>query len=168
MLDQGLGDGTGSRLGDVAQVEPSRPRRPSGVTHLAWLLLLVAGWNLARFGQSLVQWSVLSELLPFSPYYPAISGAVWGVSGLVLSWGIWRGLPWVRRLYWLYLGAYTLYFWIDRIVLAGYPGRNQNWPFLASVNLLVWAYSLWIMSRKKTRTFFGEVHEREPKNSTIA
>src|SRR4030042_2874061 len=112
MPDQALVNGPRDSLSDVGRGEPHRrPRRPAGVTMLAWLLLLATGWSLARFVQSLVQWDVLSELLPFSPYYPAISGAVWGIGGVALSWGMWRGLPWVRRLYWLYLGAYTLYFW---------------------------------------------------------
>ena len=168
MPDQAPGDGSGDRLSDASRVESPRPSRPYGVTLLAWLLLLAAGWNLARFGQSLVQWDVLDELLPFSPLYPAISGAVFGVGGLVLSWGIWRGLSWAWRLYWLYLGAYTFYYWIDRVVLAGHAGRNQNWPFIAGVNLLVCVYSLWILSRKKTMAFFGVTNERETKNSKAA
>lgn len=167
MADEAYNKKSGSPLPSDKGGEAIRPHRPRSVTILACLLFLAALWNMARLAQTLAQWDILNELLPFSPLYPAASGAVWGLSGLALSWGFWRGQRWAWRLYWFFLGAYTVYFWSDRFFLAGYVERYRNWPFLLSLNLLLFVYNLWALSRQKTRTFFGVTDERESKDPTI-
>jgi hypothetical protein len=70
--------------------------RPLSVTLLACAVLIVAAFNLARFFQAVWQWSFLVQVLPFSPVYLAMSGLVWGIAGVALGFGMWRGCRWAR------------------------------------------------------------------------
>ena len=145
-----------------------KTRRPSGVTLLAGLVLIVAVVYLIRFALAIINWELLTELLPISPAYLAVSGLVWGVALPPLAWGLWRGQRWARRWTMIALLVFSLYYWCDRLLMPGYPGRNVNWLFSAGVNLLLLAWSWWILSRPKARAFFGELYERGPENPRVA
>ena len=145
-----------------------KPRRPASVTLLAGLVLMVAMVYLTRLFQAILEWELLSDLLPISPAYLAVSGLVWGVVFTCLAWGTWRGRIWALRWSWWALLAFSLYYWLDRLFMASYPGRNTNWPFSLGANLLVLAWSRWVLSRPKTRSFFGERYERGSENPRIA
>jgi hypothetical protein len=145
-----------------------KPRRPLGVTLLVLVVLTVAGVNLARFAMAVQEWQFLVEWLPISPAYLTASGLIWGVLGLLLAWSLWRGwprAPWAAAAYFL---AYSAYFWIDRLFLPGYPEKNANWPFAASFNLFVLAWTAWVLTRAKAKRFFGEQHEQESQDTTSA
>ena len=133
-----------------------RPKRPFGVTLLAWAVIILAVLNLIRMEQTLVQWQFLAGLLPVSPVYLALSGLVWGLAGLPLAWGIWRGKSWAPA--WTVAGilAYSLYFWLDRLLLEGYPGRNIDWMFWAAANVIFFIYSLVVLRSKRARLFFNK------------
>ena len=121
--------------------------------------------NLLRLGLSLYNWEVLAGLFsstssqPWLPVYLAISGLVWGSLGLPLTLGLWKGKSRTPYLYLAALVAYSLYYWLDRMFLAGYPQRNYNWPFALTVNLLILLYSLWTFTRPRIRLFFGVRYE---------
>ena len=68
-----------------------------------------------------------------SPPYLAASGLVWGVAGLVLAWGLWRGYTLAWRFTLIFAGAYTLYYWIDRLWVSN-SGIPANLPFSAGLN----------------------------------
>lgn len=136
-----------------------RPARPRGVTILALGVLIIAGINLLKLRQALVDWDFLRELLPISPLYLALNGLVWGFLGLALTWGLWRGQGWAPGLTRLAALLYSLYYWTDRLVLSASPA-NRNWPFMAVVNLSVFIMILWILSRRKTKAYFGVLHDR--------
>ncbi|MBN1145668.1 MAG: hypothetical protein JXA78_00320 [Anaerolineales bacterium] len=139
-------------------------RRPCGVTLLVWLVIIVAAMNLARLALALQNWDFLAGLLPISPLYQVVSGALWSLVSLPLFWGLWRGKKWAP-LYWRWaLLAYSMVYWVDRLLLPSYPGRNINWPFVLGVNLFLLVWSLWVLSRPKARDFFGVMHERKPEN----
>ncbi len=113
-----------------------------------------------RLDQSLVDWRNLEALLPVSPAYLAVTGLVWGVLGLLAAWRLWQGQAWAR---WFGLGfviAFSVYYWIDRLLLPGYPGRNANWMFSAGINLLLVSLSFWILNRPRARNYFEATHER--------
>jgi hypothetical protein len=131
-------------------------------------VLTVAVVYLIRFVLTIVNWDFLAELLPISPAYLAASGLVWGVALPPLAWGLWRGQGWAPRWTLIALLAFSLYYWCDRLLMPGYPSRNINWLFSASLNLLLLAWSGWILSRPKARTFFGDLHERGPENPRVA
>ncbi len=59
--------------------------------------------------------------------------------------------------------AYSLYIWADRLLLSGYPERQDNWPLIAVLNIVILAWSLWVLTRPKAMAYFGEKHEQKPK-----
>lgn len=144
----------------------SKPRRLFSVTLIAWMVFIITIINFLRLGLTLYNWEFLTELLspaatyPLFPIYMAVSGLVWGVVGLPLIWGIWRGKMWAPRLLLATLLFYSIYYWLDRAFLPGYPQRNSNWPFAMGINLLILIWILWVMTRQKVKDFFGEAHER--------
>jgi hypothetical protein len=145
-----------------------RPRRPFGVTLFALLVLTFAALNLLRLVQAIQKWELLAVLLPISPAYFLLSGLIWAIVGFPLTWGIWRGWRLAYHLSPVVLLAYSLYVWADRLLLAGYPERLENWPFVAALNVLALAWSLWVLTRPGARAFFGEKHEPKPEDTTVA
>jgi hypothetical protein len=131
-------------------------------------VLIVAVVYLIRFALALMNWEFLAEILPFSPAYLAVSGLVWGMALPPLAWGLWRGRSWARGGTLIALLVFSFYYWFDRLLMPSYSGRNVNWLFSAGVNLLFLAWSWWILSRPRARTYFGELHEREPENPRVA
>ncbi len=138
----------------------SRARRPFLVTLLAFLVLSVAVTNLVRLVQAAQQAAFLAQVLLVPPLYLMLSGLIWALCGVVLAAGLWLGKSWARPFFWLFFAAYSLYFWLDRLVLPGYAERNFNWPFLAGLNLALTVVCFLIFSRRSARAFFGEMHER--------
>jgi hypothetical protein len=142
-----------------------KPHRPFGVTLFALLVLIVAGVNFTRLILAVRNWDFLASLLPFSPLYLVITGLIWSAGGLVLTWGLWRGSAWAPRWTMVAMLIYSVYIWYDRLVMPGYQSRNQNWPFVLSVNLLLLLAGFLILTHLKSRLFFGDANDREPKNS---
>jgi hypothetical protein len=149
-------------------MKPSRPRRPLGVTLFALLVLTFAVLNLLRLLQTIQNWDFLADLLNISPAYLLLSGLIWTVVGFPLALGIWRGWRLAYYLSPVILLSYSLYFWADRLLLSGYPERQQNWPFVAALNLIIIVWSLWVLTRPKAMAYFGELHERKPENTPVA
>jgi hypothetical protein len=134
-------------------------RRPTGVTLLAIGVLIFAGINLVRFIGSLQQREFLAGLLPISPFYLSISGLVWLVVGCILAWGLWLGRHWAVRATLVGVLAYSLYYWIDRLLLAAEkPG--YNWLFSVVTNLLLLGIVFWVLNNRKAKIFFGELNDR--------
>jgi hypothetical protein len=140
----------------------AKPHRPLAVTLFALLVLTVAAVNLIRLFLTLRDWEFLSTLLPFSPLYFVITGLFWGALGLGLCWGLWRGLSWAPRWSMAAILLYSAYIWFDRLVMPGYQARTQNWPFVLLLNLLVAGAGFLTLSHIHSRSFFGELHDREP------
>jgi len=133
--------------------------RPLSVTLLAIGVLIFAGINLVRLVVSLQQREFLAGLLPISPYYLSISGLVWLVVGLVIAWSLWTGRRWAAWVAMLGVLAYTIYYWLDRLLLAAdKPG--YNWLFSAVANLLLMGIVYWALNNRKARNFFGELNDR--------
>jgi hypothetical protein len=134
--------------------------RPFSVILLALLALFFSALNLARAIQTVQYWNILKAMALVSPIYLLVSGLIWGVIGLGLSLGLWKGWRNAARSLLPFVLAYSLYAWIDRLALPGYAGRNQNWLFMLVINLLVLALVVWVMSRRKVKSYFGETHEQ--------
>ena len=136
-----------------------RPPRPFSVTLLAVLVLTIAGLNLLRVSQAILLRDFLAEFPTVSLPYLIVSGLVWSISGLACGWGLWRPQRWASRFTIIFFIAYSLVYWLERIVLSKYnPWTNA--PFFIGANLLLLASVWWILSRPKARAFFGEVYER--------
>ena len=134
-----------------------RPKRPLFVTWLLVLVLIFTGGQWLRFAAALQDWTFLAELpLSVPPAYLAASGLLWGLLGLGLLYGLWRGQTWAPRALQVTVLAYSLYYWIDRLWLA-VPGPAQaNRPFalFATLGLLVWIFAT--LRRKDVHAFFGD------------
>ncbi len=99
----------------VARNSAKRPKRPLCVSLLAFVVLIFTSLHLVRFVQVLSLWDFLSQLLEVSPIYLAGVGLFWGLVGLVLLWGLWRGSPFAPRATRLAALVYAMYYWIDRV-----------------------------------------------------
>jgi hypothetical protein len=148
--------------------QPARPRRPNGVTLFALLVLTFAVLSLLRLVQAVQKWDLLTVFLPISPVYLLLGGLLWAVVGFPLAWGLFRGWRLAYYLSPMVLLGYTLYLWADRLLLSGYSERQENWPFVAALNILILAWSFWVLTRPKAKAYFGEKHERKPENTTVA
>jgi hypothetical protein len=126
--------------------------RPKNVTLLTLGVLLFVSIHLARIVQSVLLWSLLVKILPISPLYLVMSGLIWAVSGIIVIWGLWRGLYWVTWLIYLASLTYSIYYWIDRLWISSDPNLS-NWPFMAGLNTICLLLIFGIMSRPTVRKF---------------
>lgn len=133
------------------------PSRPASVTYLAVGVLLTAGFNLLRFWNAFREYEFLSGLLPFSPLYLVLGGLFWGLTGLVLFFGLWLGKQWAPTLTRIAAIVYTLYFWLDRIFLTS-AGIGANWLFVLIINIIILAFVFLSLNRNNARRYFGDIH----------
>lgn len=133
------------------------PTRPASITYLAFAILMITGFNLLRFWNAFGDYEFLSSLLPFSPLYLVLGGLFWGLTGLVLFYGLWLGKRWAPILTCIAAFGYTLYYWLDRILLSS-QGVGVNWLFVLIVNIILLALILWILNRSLARRYFGDIY----------
>jgi hypothetical protein len=138
---------------DAGPLTIALPSRPLGVTLLAFGVLMIAGINLIRAEQALEQWKFIAGISPALALYQALSGFLWSLAGFLLTWGLWRGRSWVIRLALWVAAAYTIYFWLDRLLLRR-GLEPTNLPFLLGLSALIWGFVIWILSRPSARSFF--------------
>lgn len=137
--------------------EPQR-KRPLSVTLVLLGVLTLAGFNLLRFVASLQQWIFLDSLPTVHPVYLAVTGFLWAITGLVLVRGLWLGKQWSVRGTQAWVLLYSLYFWLDRWLVAS-NGSGYNWPFAVVMNCIFVVLVFWILSNRKAKAFFGAMHD---------
>ncbi len=143
----------------VNQQPSKRVKRPFLVTLLTVLVLIMASTNLIRFVEALTQWNFLSSLPRVSPAYLALSGLIWFLIGLPLIWGLWRSHPEAPKAARIVALAYTVYYWLDRILLESVGGNHFNWPFTIGLTIVLLILIFWILSRTTSKDYFGEIHD---------
>ncbi len=134
-------------------------QRPWSVTLLAVVVLSIATLNLVRGWQAIAQREFLTELLDIPWLYLASSGLAWGLIGLVLFLGLWQGYAWASIYTSIAAILYSAYYWADRFLVAT-ESTQANLPFAIILNLMIILLTFGILSRRRTRNFFGEWHER--------
>jgi hypothetical protein len=154
----------GSRITNNEHRSFDRPARPFSVTIFALLVLSIAGINLIRFVQALVEWQFWAATLPVSPVYLALSGLVWTLTWAPLAWGLWQGYSWAHTFTLPAAGAFALYYWLDRLFLKGGAG-SSSLPVAVLLTLVFLLYARWMLNRPQARDFFirdlpGETHDR--------
>lgn len=135
--------------------------RPLTVTLLGIGVLLIAGINGVRLFQAARQWNFLASLPSVSPLYIALSGLLWFLAALLLSWGLLSGKSWAPTAARVFALLYSLYYWIDQLVVARAgqnPAHPPAWPFDLGANLFLLLFTLIILIRPAAKAFFGEVH----------
>jgi hypothetical protein len=131
-------------------------KRPLTVTLLALWVLTITLLNWVRFGYTLSDWSFNASILPFSPFYVAGSGLIWGLLGLGVFGALWRGWRGARRLTTVVSSAYFIYYLVDRLWVARSAPLT---PFSLIAGSLLFIISYWVVTRRKARAFFGEFYE---------
>ncbi len=139
---------------DLLAEKKLKRRRPAGVFLLCFVILVNAFFSFLRVNLALERWHFLNDVMPFTPLFQVLSGAFWGVFSLITAALLWIGGSGSRRLLFLFILLFSLFFWIDRLFLPGYPGRNTNWIFIAIVNFSVFACPLWLVYGSKARKYF--------------
>ena len=140
-------------------------KRPFRVTLLALGVLTIALNYWTRFIASLRSWDFQTSVLPFSPFYLAITGLLWGMIELALVWALWQGWHRTRLATIGSAALYLAYIWAERLLL--HP-QTQNNSFAAVTSLVFFVIVFWAVSSRKSRAFFGEPDGFEPKDSTTA
>jgi hypothetical protein len=145
--------------GEKAPSQHATRRRPASVTYLSLGVLTFAGIHLVRFILSFQLRNFLDDLLTIPPIYLSISGFVWLVVGVVVAAGLWFGKRWAALATLVASLAYTVYFWIDRLLFTA-DGPGYNWLFSAAANLLGLVIIYWMVSNPKAKIFFGDLNDR--------
>lgn len=125
--------------------------RPLNVTIFAWMVLIIAIFNLTRFFQAIIQKDFLLQYLFISPIYLVLSGLIWGGVFLLFFWGLWIGAEWVMNTMSYLIVVYAIYFWLDREFVGNmiYKGANQYFMIIVTIVLLLWTYSVFFRGRLK-------------------
>jgi len=133
------------------------PPRPFTVTLLALGVLTIAVLFLDRAFQAVRLWDFLSGLpLSVSPLYLALSGVVFGLAGLPVAWGLWRGRAWAPRWTRNFALALVVYYWLDRLWLVRAEVARVNTPFAVAATILALGFCYGALRRRRARVFFGE------------
>jgi uncharacterized membrane protein len=133
---------------------PEKPKRPlSFKLFAAWIAILGVG-SLVRSALLFQQCPVLVELGLPANWTIVILGIVWGVGLLVGAVGLWLRWKPARWAVLLLVPAYYLTHWLDWMLSAraGYA-RGRIGPYTVFA-LLVIAYSVWFLTRHRTRQQF--------------
>jgi hypothetical protein len=78
------------------------------------------------------------------------------VTGFSLAVGLFLRRRWSAWLAWVALILYSLYYWIDRLFLADRSAIANRTGFLIATTLLLSAFTLWTLSRPKTRAYLAK------------
>jgi hypothetical protein len=116
----------------------SPKRRPA--TPLVLVVLSLTAWQAIRLQTALAWYDVLGEFAPVpGPLYTALSGAAWLLVGAFVLWCLWQKKPWTAEVLLGAALAYSVWYWVDRLVL---QAPHANWPFMLLVNVILLAYVL--------------------------
>lgn len=147
------------KTGPVTKAESRPRRRPIGVTLLLWLVLCLSAWGLLRFAGALRWWDVLYENgARLSPLYLSITGAAWGVAGVVLLWSIFSIRRWAYIAVPICISVWLAEYWIERIF---FQGPRSNLVFMIVVSVLGLAVT-WIFAfHRRTKIYLTKSEEHE-------
>ena len=136
--------------------EPTKTKRPVGISIFAISILLITIYYFTRIVQVLRNWSTIADFpLSVPPVYLIIDGLIWTSTGLILCWGLWKGKKWAP-----YGGAilsflYMIFFWIDQIWISENPGLTSEWPANLIISLLGLG-AIWIvLNHPKSKDYFN-------------
>jgi Na+/melibiose symporter-like transporter len=129
--------------------------RPIRVTLLALLVLFFALLNLLRLGESIYFWKTLLEY-GTQPLYLALSGGFWVIVCFLLVWGLWVGKRWIWLATVIGTVVYSVWYWLDRLLLQQ-PHTNNAFVLGATVVILLLIFLVLFSSRTR-RYFLKESH----------
>jgi hypothetical protein len=137
----------------MSNTASAKPRRSLLLSGLVFCLFYFSFLNWLRMIDTILEWDFLMELgLAPLPLYYVISGAVWGLAGLVAAVGLWMRQHWCLPLTAILVVIYSIWYWLERLFLTGSVFSMTNWPFTLGLTLLLlFAFlgSLYVIYRTK-------------------
>ncbi len=110
-----------------------------------------------------VQWTrlVVGLSLPDLPltipsWYLPMAGGVWGLLGLAAAFGLFGGRSWAPNLVRWGTGAFFIWYWADRLLLARSDYALRSWPLAAALSAGVLVWITWSLRRPAVRAYFRE------------
>lgn len=137
--------------------QPVRRRRPLALHLVFWLLILwiVLGW--LRFAQALQNRDLILSLASPGTYaYLLGAGALWGLMGLPVLWGLTFRTAWARTAVGIAAVLYPAAYWFERLALWQDETGQANWPFMLVLTLLWLAVAGWGLFSRPGRAYFRE------------
>jgi len=136
------------------------PRRPWVMYLIAFGFLLFAFNGFLRGWQALTDWNLLQSVgLRPGPSYLVLTGAVYGLSGLAVTLGLWFGWRKAGRLGRGLAFFYFAWFWIDKMLISQNPAAKVNWPFAAIVSFLILGLVLGGLWLRPVRQYLREMDQ---------
>ncbi len=136
----------------------SKRKRPFVVTLLILMVLSYTTLSWYGFAEALRSWDFLQSLpLTVPPWYLALRNVFWGLMGVPLIWGLWVGRRWAWLATQVAVSLYTLYYWLDRTLLAD-PSVSLlitgRWPFALGLTGTCLVYAFLVLRLPMSRRFF--------------
>jgi uncharacterized membrane protein (DUF2068 family) len=105
---------------------------------LVFVVLLFGCMSAVRLEQAL-QNRVFYTRMTEKPIavYLAVSGAVWCIVGVASGIGLWRNESWSFWLCGFGTGIFTVWFWLERLLMHRNTASLANWLFDAIFNLVI-------------------------------
>lgn len=105
---------------------------------LIFVVLLFSCMSAVRLEQAL-QNGVFYTLVSEQPIaiYLAVSGAVWCIVGFASGVGLWHNKSWSFWLCGLGTGLFSVWFWLERLLVRRNIASLTNWLFNAIFNLVI-------------------------------
>jgi hypothetical protein len=131
-------------------VPRQRPKRSFWLKVLVAGLLIfsAAGW--LRLQQSLAEWGFLSQAdLRPGPLYLALTGGLTGAGGLAAGLGVWFRRRWGFAFTRVFMVAWQVWNWIDRLWLARTDTARVGWPFALGATVLVLLFVFAVLSEEE-------------------
>lgn len=118
---------------------PARfPGRPFPLKLLAAGLAVFSILCWMRFSQALAEAKLIAQITaaPLGLYW-SISGAVWGMLGMLALIFLWLRQTWSLWLIGIGTCLFTAWFWLDRAFFQSNPDRWSSWLFTLILNVLI-------------------------------
>lgn len=132
-----------------------RSPRPWRVTLLIVLVLSLAVFHALGVWEVARTWDFLHTLpLTVPPEYLLGRNLFWALLGVILTFGLWRGAPWVWGDMQIAACAYAAWYWLDRIFLAPAARLSLRWPALVMFTLLGLAFVFWAVRSPAGKWYF--------------
>jgi len=130
--------------------------RPRMITFLSILIFLISLFHLLKLSQVIIQWDILTTIpLTVSPLYLAADGLVWWISGLILTWGLWTGRSWTRKIGLSLALIFAAVFWIDLIWITEPDILQTRWLINLVFTVLGLSGIFIILNTASSRDFFN-------------
>ncbi|MFP3853835.1 MAG: hypothetical protein ACLFWD_06025 [Anaerolineales bacterium] len=134
------------------------PKRPKLVTALSLGVLILATLQLARFALSL---SLPPLPLSIPPIYLTLTGGLWGLGSLVAVWGLFTGRPWAPGYTRWGMAAYTLWYWVDRLLFVQSAYARETIPASIGITIILLAAGYGTLHISKVREYYGEEKDEQ-------